>query len=209
MYIICAQVDFGSPDRKVKFITAGEENSFAIVKSSHLSHPGVYVWGANTHGQLGNPKQFKIGVDVFTPTFSEDVSKSRPKKISCNFFHGVALSTTGTQDIFTWSLDRDLLGRRDMIAYVGKAVMPDTVGKFNMGEISTYTDIAAGYSHTLAIDSNGKLYSWGKIRNGVELSVCGQPADLSDSVLLPRQVTAFNVINKISRSIETLAYVRE
>ena len=75
---------------------------------------------------------------------------------------------------------------------MGKIDMPTTT--FEMGNISDFVDISAGYSHSLAIDSNGKLYSWGKNTSSVELSVTGQPADTDESVLLPAQVMKFNLI---------------
>jgi alpha-tubulin suppressor-like RCC1 family protein len=138
------------------------------------------------------------------PQKSKSLTKIRPKKISCNFFHGLALTS---MNIYTWSMDHDLLGRNS-IGYVGTIELPATFQRLSdeMSSDSDFVDISAGYSHSLAIDSSGKMISWGKMNNSVELSVMGQPADTGGVVLLPTQVMKFNIINKQTNVVETVNY---
>jgi alpha-tubulin suppressor-like RCC1 family protein len=121
----------------------------------------VFASGNNTYGQLGdNDGNFDQNPAVPVDT-SGAMNGTFIKKVSAGIFHSLALSTDG--QVFAWGRgDNGQLGQGDNnfdsntpLLVSGGAL----AGKF-------ITDISAGGYHSMALDSNGVVYTWGANASG-------------------------------------------
>jgi alpha-tubulin suppressor-like RCC1 family protein len=111
----------------------------------------LWAWGSGASGRLGN--------GVTTGSISTPVTTSAGetnwKQVSGGDFHTAAIKTDGT--LWTWGLGTN--GRLGNGATTGNISTPVTTfaGGTNWKQVST----GAGGSHTLAIKTDGTLWSWG------------------------------------------------
>ena len=136
--------------KKYTWITTGDWTSLAIGSDGNL-----YSWGYNEYGQLGrntgsatqDRRPRKVAMPAGVKKFTQISTERR---------HTLALGSDG--NLYSWgNNDCGQLGRDTGSAKYdtkpGKVIMPTGIAQF--------TQISAGYSHSLAIGSDGNLYSWG------------------------------------------------
>ncbi|KAK3605151.1 hypothetical protein CHS0354_000820 [Potamilus streckersoni] len=151
-------------------IAASQTHSLALKSNGEL-----WAWGWNFSGQLGDGTS---GTNVNVPA---------PKRIGENVngytqiaaspalgaFHSLALKNNG--ELWAWGLNAD--GRLGDGTKVNKNI-PTRIGESVVG----YTQISAGYAHSLALKDNGELWAWG-------LNVNGQLGDgTTTDVLTPKKI---------------------
>jgi len=111
--------------------------------------PELWMWGTTANGRLGN--NITISVNTLTPitTFS---GGSDWKQISCGGFHTTAIKTDGT--LWTWG-------------YGGRGQLGTNINASRFTPVTTFaggTDwkqVSAGNQHTMAIKTDGTLWTWG------------------------------------------------
>ena len=141
--------------KKFTWIKAGEWTSLATSSDGSL-----YSWGWNEYGQLGrNTAPARQDRTPRKVTMPAGVTKFT--QVSTEHRHSLALGSDG--NLYSWGLnDCEQLGRDTGSAKYdvkpGKVPTPAGVAKF--------TEVSAGYSHSLAIGSDGNLYSWGENKYG-------------------------------------------
>ena len=121
------------------------------------SQGNIYTWGDNTHGELGRSTvgstQGNYPGKVDTPTgitFTQ---------ASAGGSHSVAVSDDG--NLYTWgNSDNGRLGRDTNNTPAGKP------GKADNPTGITFTQASAGGWHTVAVSSDGNLYTWGDSDHG-------------------------------------------
>ena len=136
-------------------ISAGFNYSLAIGSDGNL-----YGWGDNSYGQLGignpstspNQQPIKVILPAGVPKFTQ---------ISAGDSHSLALGTDG--NLYSWGYNDHAqlgIGASDSDAHAApnKVNLPAGVPKF--------TQISAGYKHSLALGTDGNLYSWGTNEKG-------------------------------------------
>eukprot|EP00899_Mesostigma_viride_P003236 jgi/Mesvir1/12913/Mv05933-RA.3 len=133
-----------------------------------------YTWGLGDHGQLGHgslgscaaPRCVKALVAL----------SSQLRAVACGSFHTTALTEDGA--VWVWGSK----GGMGMVA----AMLPDsaTPQLFFTPPPPGFRDIACGYWHTLAVQDNGKIWTWGKGDAGV--LGCGSPEEVLAPVCLDR-----------------------
>ena len=130
------------------------------------SDGNTYAWGHNTSGQLGNGTRSGFnGANpvpgcVCDPNNPEDTSKSlKSVQISAGFEHSMAIDAQGN----TWSWGWNYWGElgqnttNDDILRPARTYNPDNPTiPFKASQVS------AGYDTSLAVDSNGISWSWGR-----------------------------------------------
>jgi len=124
-------------------VAAGNSYSLFIDKNTDY----IWAWGINNSGQLGNNSTISsrtpVSVLGATKTFC---------KISAGNNHFVAIDKNGR--VWAWGLNSfGQLG----INVTTSRMTPVSV----LGVIKTFCQIAGGGSHTVAIDKNGQVWSWG------------------------------------------------
>ncbi|KAH3903409.1 probable Guanine nucleotide exchange factor SRM1 [Saccharomycodes ludwigii] len=148
----------------VKYISSGENHSFALDKNGDL-----YAWGLNQFGQCGVSKEVEDGALITVPTkvlLPEDAGKV--SMVAAGEHHSLVLMENGDLYVF---------GRIDMFE-VGLDIKSDKVPKENLYEdvhgkiravpvptkmpnVKPFKYVASGSHHSLAITTDGVVFSWG------------------------------------------------
>ena len=124
-------------------ISAGKNHSLALKIDNTL-----WAWGDNTYGQIGDitNNSRTLPVQVLTGV----------KTIAAGDNHSIAVKTDGS--VWTWGFNENLqLGNntRDDSNIPTKLASFDIVG-------ANIVAVAAGSTHSLALDSTGRLLGWGE-----------------------------------------------
>ncbi|MCL2438580.1 MAG: Ig-like domain-containing protein [Coriobacteriia bacterium] len=127
-------------------ISAGDSHSLAIQDDGTL-----WAWGQGTRGQHG----LGSTADVLVPTQVGDLNSW--ESISAGSLHSLALQSDGT----LWSWGWGESGRLGNGPGSASVTVPTQVGDLNSWE-----SISAGGSHSLAIQNDGTLWSWGQGTRG-------------------------------------------
>jgi alpha-tubulin suppressor-like RCC1 family protein len=153
------------------FITAGVSNTFAVRATTAL----LYAWGQNNIGQIGDSSTVagrSSPVQVFTGTMTSPLIPIKLNTVSGSSYTQVQAGSAATVidsvgRLYTWGTntngqvgDNTTISRSSPVqlgglqfTYINSPVQVGT---------SSYNQVSAGSSHTLAIDSNSLLYAWGK-----------------------------------------------
>ena len=137
-------------------VQAGASHSLALSETGIL-----YSWGKNSQGQCG------VGTtdDLLRPTVVQ-IKCEGLTRMAAGWEHSLVLTKDGL--VFSWGCGyKD--NRRGVVPPVlghggseGKT-LPERIIFF---EIHRVTDIACGWDHCLALDGEGKVFSWGSGLNG-------------------------------------------
>ena len=135
----------------------------AIVLNSLSSPPAPYAWGAGWSGQIGNGvsnnSEVKSPVAVTT---SGALSGKTVTAVAVGGNHTLALTSDGR--VFAWGYNwSGVLGNNTQTA----SNVPVAVDVSGALADKTIIAIAAGSSHSLALDSTGRVYAWGQNYSGV------------------------------------------
>ena len=145
------KVAFPSTVTTLRAISAGGFHSLAI------TNDGVYAWGNNTFGQLGNGTT----TGSARPTKVVFQKKTRPAAvtdIAAGFWHSLAI---GDNTVYGWGFN----GNGELGDGTGVAQVSPVKALFPRRTPLMVTAIAAGSMHSLAITDNG-LYAWGSNASG-------------------------------------------
>ena len=113
---------------------------------------GLWAWGGNTDGQLGNGDP--IGNSQFRPIrVGADNDWST---IDTGDDHALALKTDGS----LWSWGDNSAGQ------VGDGTLEDKRVPVRVGTTEVWRRVSGGELHTLAVRSDGTLWGWGSNQNG-------------------------------------------
>jgi alpha-tubulin suppressor-like RCC1 family protein len=128
-------------------VSAGGSHTMAIKSDGTL-----WGWGYNFWGQLGDNTSVDKHAPVQIGTANDWMA------VACGGNHTIALKTNGT--LWSWGANANgQLGNGT--ANPNQTIMPPT----QVGTLNTWTKIAAGGVHSLAIQS-GTLWAWGKNASG-------------------------------------------
>ncbi len=120
----------------------------------------LYSWGNNTSGQLGDNSETQRTTPV--PVYTSGVLNGKSiTDVSAGWYHSVALDSDGK--LYAWGDNTNgQLGDNSTTS----SSVPVTVNTSGVLNGKTITAIAAGVDHTLALDSDGKVYAWGDNTSG-------------------------------------------
>lgn len=117
----------------------------------------VFAWGSNAYGQIGinSPEQTQpTPTRVTGKLLHEDVVA-----IACGGYHSMALSFNGTVLTWGYNLNGELGDNSFILKYEATRVGALLQGK-------RIVQIAAGMHHSMALGSDGTVYSWGRNNRG-------------------------------------------
>jgi alpha-tubulin suppressor-like RCC1 family protein len=120
----------------------------------------IYAWGYNTNGELGDNSTNSRWIPV-TVTTSGALSGKTITAVATGNYHTVALDSDGKVYAWGWNSSGQLGDNSTTTSSVPVAVTTS-------GALSgkTITAITTGVTHTVALDSDGKIYAWGDNDNG-------------------------------------------
>ncbi len=164
---VCVDTNGALKGKKIVAIAAGKDMALA------LSADGlIYSWGRNDYGQLGNNSSAKYST---VPVMVDTSGALKGKKIiaiAAGFYHGMALTSYGK--VYTWGNNQNgQLGNNSNT----NSKVPVAVKMSGKNVIA----ITAGGSFSLALATNGRIYSWGANNVG-QLGNSGKESNIPVSV---------------------------
>ncbi len=158
-------------------VSAGESFSVALKNDG-----SVWAWGWNSFGMIGNdttddtllPAQVlgESGVGYLTNVVS----------IACGNHFVLAVKDDGS----TWSWGCNGSGKLGDNSFTNRYTPVRVVGSGGVGYLSNIIDVAAGDSHSLALDADGNVWAWGS-------NLYGQLGDGSYGGVEPTPVQGINL----------------
>ena len=142
-------------------VAAGGAHSLAIDKNGD-----TWAWGFNSYGQLGNGTSSgfnganPVPGRVRDPNHPDDTSKNlKSVQISAGFEHTIAIDAQGN----TWSWGWNYWGELGQNTKTDRIFAPTQVYNPDNPAIAfKASQVSAGYDTSLAIDTNGVAWSWGR-----------------------------------------------
>ena len=175
---------------KVTQVSAGMYHSCALTASGQL-----YTWGNNSKGQLGLGRNSDM---VFSPSLVESLTGVPVAGVTCGGNHTLVVTRSGA--VYAWGSNNH-----------GQLGLGDTKDRMWPTQVSTLRNlrvlpagVVAGLEHTVALTSDGGVFTWGSGR-------CGQLGHGSfNSETQPRKVMELmgtSVSQVAAGDRHTLAYI--
>jgi alpha-tubulin suppressor-like RCC1 family protein len=142
-----------TPLTSVVSIAAGTDESFAVDSGGN-----VWAWGYNSNGQLGNGTTSNLLYATQIATLTNIIG------IATSQYHTLALQSNGT--VYGWGADQ--YGQAGTGTTTTWVTTPTPVANDNgqSGNLSGIVAVATGSYHSLAIDNQGQVWSWGYNSSG-------------------------------------------
>ena len=163
----------------------------------------VYTWGANYFGQLGNGNTGTSSNVPVAVNTSGVLNGKTITQVAAGRSCSIALASDGT--VYTWG--NNAFGQLGNGNYTDSNV-PVAVNTSGVLSGKTITQVAAGYSHSIALASDGTVYTWGynsdgQLGNGNNThSNVPVAVDQSSMGLIPVELTAFTAALTSSATVE-------
>jgi len=154
--------------------------SLADYHSSAITSSGrIFTWGANWVGQLGDGTT----IDKSTPTEITNqlslFSGETVTQVSLGYDYSSAITSRGR--IFTWGYNFN--GQLGDGSWTNKSTPIEITNQFSLFSGETITQVALGYTHSAAITSIGRIFTWG-------YNLYGQLGDgTTDNQSVPTEIT--------------------
>jgi alpha-tubulin suppressor-like RCC1 family protein len=134
-------------------LSNGSNFSLALTYFGNTSQ--VYSWGRNDRGQLG----LGDAIDRSTPTLIPVLNNINVVGISGQFDHNLALTQTG--QVYAWGANYNgQLGLGD--AGTNQGSDKDRNVPTLIPNLNNIVSISAGYNISVALNSSGQVYTWGR-----------------------------------------------
>mmetsp|Transcript_15910 Transcript_15910/g.19420 ORF Transcript_15910/g.19420 Transcript_15910/m.19420 type:complete len:606 (+) Transcript_15910:599-2416(+) len=117
-------------------------------------HGEVFTWGEGKFGRLGHGTER----NCHTPKSVEGLIGKRPKQIACGGFHSAVVGEDGKMYTFGGG-EHGQLGHGDKVNKVTPTLVVALAGTF-------VSQITCGWSHSVALTSQGLVYSFGNADHG-------------------------------------------
>ena len=118
-----------------------------LVRRDYFSDGGLWTCGYNSYGQLGTNNTTNYSSPVTTVA-----GGTNWKQVSGGYQHTVAIKTDGT--LWTCGYNKfGQLGTNDTTSYSSPVT--------TVGGGTNWKQVAGGYYHTVAIKTDGTLWTWG------------------------------------------------
>ncbi|MGO3702061.1 MAG: RCC1 domain-containing protein [Candidatus Saccharimonadales bacterium] len=144
--------DFSLKENKIVQSVMGSGHSLALSADGK-----VYSWGVNTNGRLGDGTEYHVSFPIAVKTEGTPMQGKRIVQIAGGNSHSLALASDGT--VYAWgSNSNGQLGNNNTGTDAWEPVAVSMSGVLSGKRI---VQIAGGNSHSLALDSDGKVYAWG------------------------------------------------
>jgi alpha-tubulin suppressor-like RCC1 family protein len=145
-------------EAQVSGLTGITAISAGLYHSLALKNDGtVWAWGWNAEGQLGDgtttTRTTPVQVTGLTGTMMG---------VSAGYNHSLILAS----DYKVWACGQNAYGQCGVSGAENKTTPVNVVDTSGIGSLSAITKVAAGGYHSVALKSDGEVYSWGMATNG-------------------------------------------
>lgn len=140
---------------------------------------GVWAWGCNTYGQVGNGTVGRGSGANLRPARVRGMEDAR--EVSAGFRHSMVLKRDGS----LWAWGHDYTGALGLGSTADQRPKPSRVS--SLPKLKT---ISAGHDYSLAIDTSGKVWGWGD-------GGAWQLSDTPESVSAPRPIWKLAGISRV------------
>lgn len=154
------------PFFRIRYISCGEAHSAAIDNSDN-----AYTWGCGSHGRTGHGEES----DIPRPARLETLAGTPVKQIELGTFHSMVLTYAG--NIWAWGTGQatGLLEAGSKEVYATPQMLAKYQNEKSADRILAmdFLQIACGPFHTVAMQNNGTIYTWGSGAEGrLGLGLC-------------------------------------
>jgi alpha-tubulin suppressor-like RCC1 family protein len=171
-------------------VSASGHTAMAIKKDGSL-----WAWGDNEYGQIGDGTVNKYDGEYPVPNVIEDNNKYAPVKImdsvvsvSAGGYHTAAIKSDGS--LWVWGNNNDgQIGDGTASTMDVLTVVVDRSKHSPVKIMDSAVAVTAGASHTMAVKSDGSLWSWGSQTGVGAADDSHVPVKTMDSVMLPGQAS--------------------
>ena len=209
-------------NNKITTVALGDYHSMALAADGT-----VYTWGGSSHGQLGynsttaSSTPVKVWQGEYSgTTYLGDDSGNKITSVALGGYHSIAVAADGT--VYTWG--NNVNGRLGNNSTTNsstpvKVLEGEYSGTTYLGDDSgnKITSVAAGTEHSIALATDGSVYTWGSNQFGklgdntvtqrltpIKVHGLDNVGDLS----LPVVLSSFSVSTKSADAI-TLIWITE
>ena len=141
-----------NPGEKITEISLGGNHSSALTSEGR-----IFTWGLNSNGQLGDgtttsrytPKEISSNFDL---NAGETIIK-----VSLGWLYSTAITSEGR--VFTWGDNSS--GQLGNGTFENELSPIDVTTNFSLNTGEIISEVIIGYYHSLAITSEGRIFTWG------------------------------------------------
>ncbi|MBO5412702.1 MAG: hypothetical protein J6A29_00025 [Clostridia bacterium] len=130
----------------------------------------VWTWGYNWHGQLGDGTETNRSTPICISDIEDNsLNGVKIKQISSGGYHTVAVDSNGK--VWAWGADDERLGKTvkskarafRLATMTASMTTPTCISDREGSTLNNIKikQISAGSEHTVALDENGKVWTWG------------------------------------------------
>lgn len=141
--------DFPPAGTTITSVALGLHHSAAL-----LSDGSLYMWGRNSFGQLGDGTTEQRNRPTRVPAFPP--AGTTVSAIALGAYHTLALLDEGRRYAWGWNVEGELGD-----GTIAQRNSPTLVPAFGAGGVGIAA-VTAAFSHSVALLSDGSLYSWGR-----------------------------------------------
>ena len=120
----------------------------------------VWAAGLNTYGVLGNGTT-KYSADLEQVKIDENTNLTNVVRIAAGASHMLAVTKEGN----VYSVGLGTSGQLGVKSTANSSYAQKVLDETGEGYLSNIIDVSAGLAHSVALDSDGKVYAWGKGAN--------------------------------------------
>jgi alpha-tubulin suppressor-like RCC1 family protein len=171
-------VFFGTADMVVSAIALGDRHTLVL-----NNRKAAYSFGHGRHGQLGNGNEN----DQASPQPVQGLSHLSIVSVAAGKYHSLALTDEGQ----VYSFGANFMGQLGLGFQSPFWPLPTLVDAFEHVIIKA---IAASANRSLALDSSGRMYTWGQCYSGALGHAFEQPFS-SPVLLLPLAAIAVSIVS--------------
>jgi len=137
--------------------------SLGSYHSSALTSFGrIFTWGSNDYGQLGDGSTIQRITPKDVTQFFDLYEDESIIKISLGSNYSSALTSLGR--LFTWGFN--MHGQLGNNSTEQSFIPIDITEFFSLNEVETLVDMSLGTSHSVALTSSGRVFTWGSNQDG-------------------------------------------
>jgi len=142
-------------EEDVVAVAAGALHNLVLTKTGK-----VYSWGCNDDGAIGRETATDVG--EMAPALVDGLAGVTVTQISCGASHSLALDDKGT--VYSWGAYRDASG---LVGYNTDSMRQNAAAAIEFPHVSgravVIAQVVAGESHSLALDTEGRVWYWGDV----------------------------------------------